>query len=202
MEKKKYDLCLEVLQRLHGADVLQDLLVVGSWCLEFYKDYFSSVRYSPTIRTRDIDFLVPLPTRHRKTVDIPELLRDLGFIVGFKGDEGYIKLQHPDLIIEFLVPERGRGRDTPYPLPQFALNAEALRFLNILSENTIQHKVGEVVINLPHPAIVRCPPHQAVPQLRSGATRDRSHPRPSPRRGSSLSHHRTCLPGWQWPGKP
>jgi len=43
------------------------------------------------------------------------MLKDLGFIEDFHR-KGLIRLNHPELIIEFLVPEKGRGRDTPYPL--------------------------------------------------------------------------------------
>ena len=78
-------------------------------------------------------------------------MKDLGFVVTFRGNEGYIKLDHPDLIFELLVPERGRGIDKPYPLPKLGMNATALRFLNFLTMNIIEVKVKDVVIKLPHP---------------------------------------------------
>ena len=59
---------------------------------------------------------------------------------------------HPDLIIEFLVPERGRGRDKPYPLPQLGLNAQSLRYLDLLEHNSIGFKTAGLEVNLPHPA--------------------------------------------------
>ena len=114
--KNQYDLCLEVLSRLQKADVLEQIVVIGSWCIYFYKNYFIDIEYSSSIRTRDIDFLVPIPTKFKKKTDIPEMLKDLGFIEDFHR-KGLIRLNHPELIIEFLVPEKGRGRDTPYPLP-------------------------------------------------------------------------------------
>lgn len=85
-------------------------------------------------------------------MDIPELLKDLGFIITFKGRQGYMKLDHPELILEFLTPERGKGRETPHPLPTLHVNATALRFLNFLSENTIKIKVENFTVQLPHPA--------------------------------------------------
>lgn len=91
--EKQYDLCLEVLRRINKVGVLNKIIIIGSWCIYFYKSYFSDVDYSSSIRTRDIDFLVPIPAKFRKKVDIPELLKDLGFIVDFhaKGEEGIIK---------------------------------------------------------------------------------------------------------------
>ena len=59
--EKTYGLCLEVLKRIQKAGVLSEIIVIGSWCIYFYKDYFSDVEYTSSIRTRDIDFLVPVP---------------------------------------------------------------------------------------------------------------------------------------------
>lgn len=66
--------------------------------------------------------------------------------------DGYIKLDHPELILEFLVPEKGKGIDKPFPLPKLGINATTLRFLSFLSENTIKIKVENFLITLPHPA--------------------------------------------------
>ena len=98
MEKKQYELCLEILRRFHKAGVLDDFILIGSWCIYFYKDYFSNTPFIDhiTIKTRDIDFLIGNPTSIKREVNIPELLKDLGFVTIFKGSKGYIKLDHPD----------------------------------------------------------------------------------------------------------
>ena len=152
MEKSQYELCLEVLRRLDRSDVLKNIVLVGSWCTLFYKDYFFDVDYRPVLRTRDMDLLIPQPRTLRAETDVAELLKDLGFVVGFTGSEGYIRLEHPELIVEFLVPEKGRGTDKPYALPQLGLNAQSLRFLEFLAQNTITSTVENITITLPHPA--------------------------------------------------
>jgi len=152
MEKKINSLCLEVLNRLNEAGVLKDLIVIGSWSIYFYKDYFKSENYSTYIRTKDIDFLVPLPLKFQKEVNLFELVKDLGFLEKYRGSKGYIELEHPDLSIEFLVPERGRGEDKPYSIPQLSINAQPLRFLDFLVENTISINTKGLDIRLPHPA--------------------------------------------------
>ncbi|MFH1202072.1 MAG: GSU2403 family nucleotidyltransferase fold protein [Candidatus Omnitrophota bacterium] len=63
-----------------------------------------------------------------------------------------MKLDHPDLLLEFLVPEKGKGTDKPVPLPKLGMNAVALRFLSFLSVNTIKVKVEDFYVTLPHPA--------------------------------------------------
>lgn len=152
MEKSQYNLCAEVLRRLDKAGILKDIVVVGSWCTIFYKDFFSGKNYMTSLTTRDMDLLISQPRSIKVKVDVAELLRDLGFVVGFTGSKGYIRLEHPQLILEFLVPERGKGSDEPYYLPRLGLNAQALRFVEFLSQDTIKSKVGSITVTLPHPA--------------------------------------------------
>jgi len=151
VEKSQYELCIEVLRRLDKAGILGDIVLIGSWCIPFYKEYFSDIKYSLAIQTRDIDLLVASPNKIRSNVNIPELLKDLGFVMGFRGKKGYIKLEHPELVVEFLVPERGKGIDMPVDLPKLGLNATALRFLDFLIDNTIKVRLDDFSITLPHP---------------------------------------------------
>ena len=151
MEKSQYDLCIEVLNRLDKSGILKDVILIGSWCTLFYKDFFGGKKYMVSLTTRDMDLLIPFPRDIKVKTDLAELLKDLGFLVGFTGSKGYIRLEHPYLIVEFLVPEKGRGLDKPYPLPQLGLNAQSLRFLEYLSLETIAVRVGLINLKLPHP---------------------------------------------------
>jgi len=152
VEKKTYDLSMQVLSIFNKAGILRHIILIGSWSVYFYKDYFKSKSYSTFIRTRDIDFLAPIPFKLKKKIDIFELVEELGFLKEFKGSKGYIKLEHPDLTIEFLVPERGRGSDKPYSLPQLKINAQPLRYLDFLTDNTIVVHSSDMNIRVPHPA--------------------------------------------------
>jgi hypothetical protein len=152
VEKSQYDLCIEVLYRLDKAGILKDIVLIGSWCTLFYKDYFAGQNYMTSLKTRDIDLLIPHPKSLHTKVNVAELLKDLGFIIGFTGSQGYIRLEHPELIVEFLVPETGRGSNKPYPLPQLGLNAQALRFLEYICKDTIKCRFGSIILTLPHPA--------------------------------------------------
>lgn len=153
MEKQQYELCVEVLRRLDKAGVLKSLILVGSWCIPFYEDYFKAVKYASSIRTRDVDFMVPGPIRVKTGVDLAALLKDLGFMTGFRGREGYIRLEHPDLAIEFLVHEKGRGSNKPHPLKELGINAQSLRYLNLLTKDIIHAEIEGIKVSLPHPVI-------------------------------------------------
>ncbi len=152
MEKNQYELCLEVLKRLNKAGVLSEVVLIGSWCVPFYKNYFSSVLYTTSIKTRDVDFLVPSPNKLTIHADIPALSKDLGLVVYFQGAQEIIQLEHPELVIEFLVPEKGRGASRPVRLPRLGVNAVALRFLDFLAGHTIQVEVRDFKVSVPHPA--------------------------------------------------
>lgn len=150
MGSKQYKLVLEVLKRLDNEGVLSQTVLIGSWCLLLYKDYFKS--NLSLLRTRDLDFLCPRSMKVAKKINVPEILKDLGFIQEFVYPQGYIKLMHPELIVEFLVPEKGKGRNKPCPLPQLGMNAQSLRFLDLLIKNTIQLELEGVKVLVPHPA--------------------------------------------------
>ena len=59
MEKQQYKLCIEVLRRLDKAGILDSFILIGSWCVYFYKEYFAKAPYIDlaTLRTRDMDLL-------------------------------------------------------------------------------------------------------------------------------------------------
>lgn len=152
MAKSQYEVCADVLRRLHKAGVLDHVVLIGSWCMLFYQDFFRMEGYVPSIRTRDIDVLIPLPPRFPVHVDLPPLLGELGFVMAFKGRQGYMQFMHPDLMLEFLVPERGRGGDKPYDVPSLGVNAQALRYLDLLLRGAIALKFERIPIRVPHPA--------------------------------------------------
>ncbi|MDO8748913.1 MAG: hypothetical protein Q7J72_07380 [Candidatus Omnitrophota bacterium] len=56
MEKKQSDLCLEILRRLHKAGILDDLILIGSWCVYFYREYSSNVSYMDQTTMRNQSF--------------------------------------------------------------------------------------------------------------------------------------------------
>ena len=149
MEKSQYKLCLEILRRFNRCGVLSDFILIGSWAVVFYEEYFKK-KSEFVLRTRDVDFLIDKPGAIKVKVDIPDLLKDLGFVISFT-DEGWINLSHPELILQFLVPERGKGVEKPISLPSLGMNAEALRFLSFLSEKVIRIKVEDFIVTLPHP---------------------------------------------------
>ncbi|MBW1782225.1 MAG: hypothetical protein JRL30_15990 [Deltaproteobacteria bacterium] len=127
------------------------IILIGSWCLPMYKDFYFGHHEMSLLRTRDIDFLISRKTQFTTQVDLPALLEDLGFILEHSFPEGYVRLIHPELIVEFLVPEVGRGSSKPYPLPELGVNAQRLRFLELLEKDTIVVNFSGLKVIIPHP---------------------------------------------------
>ena len=152
MAKSQYDLCLQVLRRLRDEGILDQLVIVGSWCVVLYAEYFKGKGLLPAIRTRDIEFLVPARPSLRSRIDLHELLKDLGFVIDFKGDEGYTVLVHPDLILEFLLSAHGREPQEPRRIDTLGIAPQPLRFMDLLTKDTIRAAFGDVEVIVPHPA--------------------------------------------------
>jgi hypothetical protein len=123
--------------------------LIGSWCFLLYQKHFG-VKSFP-LRTVDIDFLIPLPYKAKKKIDLVGLLEPLGFKTGFNSD-GSIYLWSADLKIEFLTPERGRGENKAKEIKNLSLKAIPLRFVDILLKDPVMVKEDGIEIAIPNPA--------------------------------------------------
>ena len=113
MDESQSDIYLEVLRRLDKAGVLSKIIVIGGWCLPIYRDHYFIGQELTVLRTRDLDLLVPRRTTFPPGIDVPGTLEDMGFVLDHSYPEGHARLFHPELIIEFLVPDVGRGSSEP-----------------------------------------------------------------------------------------
>jgi len=68
------------------------------------------------------------------------------------GQKGIMKLRNPELTVEFLVTEKGRGSEKPHKLPQLGINAQPLRYLSMLMDRLITVETEGIRITVPHPA--------------------------------------------------
>jgi len=149
----KSNLFISTLRALQKAGVLNEIILVGSWCHYFYRIYFDHSPEIPVVRTLDIDFLIPNPPTIKKETDIPKILRTLDFRPVHNYPSGHTKYVHPELELEFLTPELGRGKgDKPYEIPKLHINAQGLRYLNLLQSQTIKVESKDIKVILPEPA--------------------------------------------------
>jgi hypothetical protein len=95
----------ELLNLLHEKDVLRRIILIGSWCLPIYKVYFNNASEVPILRTMDLDILVPLKLNLSNPIDVPSIFKSIGFDEEFSHLTGYCKYVHPEMEVEFMVPE-------------------------------------------------------------------------------------------------
>jgi hypothetical protein len=152
VENNQYRLVCRLFRLMKESGVLEHVVLIGSWCLLVYKQYFTGIPFEPGIRTRDIDLLVPIPLRLKQPVDIEEMVSPLGFILSRKGAGGYMQFVHSELMLEFIVPQRGRGSEKPIDLPALGINAQPLRFMDFLCEDALRLPFGDIEVSVPHPA--------------------------------------------------
>lgn len=146
-----YQLCFEVLRRLSEASLLRELVLVGSWCVYFYKQHYSHDRLVYSLRTTDMDFLIPLPPKISHSANLQELLADMGFREDFSS-RGFVRFVHPEISIDFLVPWKGRDEGKPYLVKPLGIHAIPLRFVDLLLIRTITVEQEGITFRLPHPA--------------------------------------------------
>jgi len=151
-EEKQFKVLLEVLEKFHSAGILQELMLIGSWCLYFYRLEFEKVAAFPAIRTLDVDFLIPHPRHLKKEANVPSLLKGMGFVPTFNRSSGLVVYDHEELRVEFLVPELGKGSQKPQDVKTLGVKAIGLRYLNLLTEHPRIVIYQKLHIKVPEPA--------------------------------------------------
>jgi len=144
--KKGFFKTLEILR-----DYLPDIVIAGGWAPLIYYHYLLSNKEIEPLRTKDIDIVVPNKLEKRPARTIDESLIEAGFKPRFKSRhtlpavsyEGNI--EGSEVEIEFLTELRGSGEDVVIKV-QEGLNAQALRFISLLLENTIVVKIADYIL--------------------------------------------------------
>lgn len=141
----------EVLQALYKDGILNELILIGSWSAVFYKEYYKNEGRFPVVRTLDLDFLIPrIHPPSNKKFDLGKILEPLGFLISFNAS-GWIRFNHPDIRIEFLVPLLGPRSAEPVNISSLKLSAQPIRHISILTRHTIRVNHNGMLITLAHP---------------------------------------------------
>jgi hypothetical protein len=126
---------------------LDDIVIVGGWVPFLYQRYGKIPSRHPVLRTADIDVAVPRSIDERGRSSIDELLSGAGYTTRNYGYEGSIvkyELSSPETEIEFLTPEIGPPGKAALTI-QPGLNAQALRYLQILLEHTRKIEINDTI---------------------------------------------------------
>ena len=55
-EEEQFKILLQLLRKFQRARILNDLMLIGSWCLQFYRYHFERPETLPAFRTLDGGF--------------------------------------------------------------------------------------------------------------------------------------------------
>ncbi len=124
-----------------------NVLLIGSYCMPAYKEVLNI--NLPTIGTQDVDFLVSYPYKGKK-VDMGSLLSELGFSSGFNPD-GSTYFTNGAFRIDFLTYEKGKGTDRAILIKELGINAEPLRYMQMLFDDKIHVQTRDFAYNIPNP---------------------------------------------------
>lgn len=129
------------------APYLGEIVIVGGWVPFLYNRYGQVPSPHPLLRTMDIDVVVPRHVEAHGRPTIDELLSRAGYQASISGlDVSVVKyeLASPVTEIEFLTPEVGRPGKAVLAV-QRGLTAQALRYVQILLENTKRIKINDTI---------------------------------------------------------
>lgn len=146
-------LFLKIIAKLDAGKVLQDIVLIGSWVLPIYRTYFDDDPEIPILRTTDVDFLIGMPPNIQNTFDIPAALSEIGFENEWSLQGDLCKYVHPDLEVEFLIPEHGRGTGRSVSIPNLGISAQPLRFLCLAYEQSMCISYRGYNIRVPEPEV-------------------------------------------------
>jgi hypothetical protein len=149
---EKFDFLVKILSDLQDAGILKHLVLVGSWCQDFYRYQFGNPPQIPATKTMDADILIPrrMP-RVNPAVDIVAIMKKNDFIFEIGPQSGLYKFNHPMLKVEFLTDPGAKPDEVTRHFEQLGVTAQELHFMGLpLSYNyplTYQH----LTFNIPEP---------------------------------------------------
>ncbi|MBO4737575.1 MAG: hypothetical protein J5627_03985 [Bacilli bacterium] len=125
----------EIVQAFADAGFIDDVVLIGSWCLDFYTDIFEG--FIPSVRTTDIDFYVP-DSKKANASSLSEKLRMINYDHFQDSMTGKSRFVSPEgFEIEFLAKLNRNGLSC-VRIGSSGIFAELLSYVDIYGSNYIE----------------------------------------------------------------
>lgn len=149
---EKFDLLVKVLGDLQVAGILKHLVLVGSWCQDFYRYQFGNPPQIPATKTMDADILIPrrMP-RVNPAVDIVEIMKKNDFIFEVSPQSGLYKFNHPMLKVEFRTDPGAKPDEVARHFEQLGVTAQELHFMSLPLSYNYPLTYKHLTFNIPEP---------------------------------------------------
>ena len=149
---EKFDLLVKVLSDLQDAGILKHLVLVGSWCQDFYRYQFGNPPQIPATKTMDADILIPkrMP-KINPPVDIVDIMKKNDFIFEIGPQSGLYKFNHPMLKVEFLTDPGAKPSEETRHFEQLNVSAQELHFMSLPLWYNYPLTYKHLTFNIPEP---------------------------------------------------
>ena len=140
----------EVLSVLQKEGILDNVILIGSWCLLFYKYVFDN--FEPTIRTTDIDFYVPDSKKIKARNGVIKSFKDINYDIIYDSITHKSMFISPDgFELEFLT-KLNRENLACIRLGNTGIFAESLPYVDIFTGNYIEINYEGIKLKVASPA--------------------------------------------------
>jgi hypothetical protein len=149
---EKFDLLVKILGDLQEVGILKHLVLVGSWCQDFYRYQFGNPPQIPATKTMDADILIPrrMP-RVNPAVDIVAIMKKNDFIFDVSPSSGLYKFNHPMLKVEFLTDPGAKPDEVARHFEELGVTAQELHFMSLPLTYNYPLTYEHLIINIPEP---------------------------------------------------
>jgi hypothetical protein len=149
---EKFDLLLKVLGDLQDAGILKHLVLVGSWCQDFYRHQFGNPPQIPATKTMDADILIPrrMP-RVNPPVDIVAIMKKNDFAFEISPRSGLYKFSHQLLKVEFLTDAGAKPEEVARYFEGLGVTAQELHFMSLPLMYNYPFTYKHLTFSIPEP---------------------------------------------------
>lgn len=154
--------------------LLDEVVLVGSWCLDFYRnDLVKENPFSiPSAKTMDADFLLPKRPEMKSSVDIASILEPYDFAIEIDRTSKKTLFLHPELKIEFLT-EQSR-KDAPYhEFLNLGVVAEELPYMTIPFQYNYKSTFKDLIVQIPTPEAFALHKMLVIPRRKDAEKREK-----------------------------
>ena len=156
MNTSKQTEFLKFLKLLNDNDIIEDVILVGSWAeFLYFKNGILPAENADEFKTLDIDFLLENLRKPTPPKNLLALAKSEGYLIESDILTGTTKLLGERLQIEFLISKKGAGFENTLKT-NLGVTAQALRHLEMLLEYpvTTKYLCYDVTIPLPEAYVV------------------------------------------------
>ena len=142
---------IDFLDLMDKNNVLQHIVVVGSWAEFLYEKCNILNDFISNTKTQDIDFLIKNLRTPNPPIDIVKIAYSHGYTYVADYMDSTTKLYTPqNMEIEFLIGQQGSGEMKTLKT-NLGVTAQALRHMGILLSNLTCVKFDAFNVNVPYP---------------------------------------------------